>query len=125
MLDVSYQTVYNHMNKNEVEMVGCIFKKLGTTHINQDGIDILKKSMGLIQVPTVKKDVSLEDVIEKISDRVNLKVHEKFEEVKEDNKKDYNDLKDEVELLKKQNEELKEMIQEQNNKSFWDIFKKK
>ena len=132
------------MNKNENEMVGCVFKKLGTTHINDEGIDILKKSMGLIQVPTVRKDIDMEEIINMISDKVTLNIKDrlqenkgdmdiKLEEVKEEvlkvseeSTKDYQDLKNEMELLKKQNNELMEMMQDQmNKKSIFDIFKKK
>lgn len=133
LLNVSYQTVYNHMNKNEVEMIGCIFKKLGTTHINQDGIDILKKSMGLIQLPTVKENIDMEQVIEMISDRVADTLKGQMEEVKDEvikvsegSSKDYESLKSEIELLKEQNELLLKIINEMNSKkSIFNLFKSK
>ena len=126
MLDVSYQTVYNHMNKNENDMVGTIYKKLGTTHINQDGIDILKKSMGLIQVPTVKENIDMEEIIVMISDRVALEFKEEMKEYKEQQEIHNEELKKEMKLLQEQNQKLLDKMQEESNKSFFErLFKKK
>lgn len=141
------------MAKNENELKGFTFKKLGTTHINDDGIEVLKQSMGISQVNTIKRDdISIEEVIKIISENIKEDVKENMEELKEDLKKDmkedkenlqenikqdYNKLENELAEVKKQNESIQnqnniliEMLQDQQNKQeekkgFFDIFKRK
>lgn len=69
-LDVTVQTIYNHLKKNDKEIKHHIFKRKGTTYIDDEGLIIIKKSMGLIQVPTIQEDVAIENIIEDISIQV-------------------------------------------------------
>ncbi len=121
---VTVQTIYNHLKKNFKELEGHTFKKKGITYIDEKGVIIIKKSMGLIQVPTVQKDIGIEEVIENISIQVSDKVKDDIvNELKEDNKKQRQsyelkfyrleqELNKEIEELKNQNQVLIEIIQQ-------------
>ena len=87
-LDVTVQTIYNHIKKNDKELIGHIFKKQGTSYLDDEGIRQIKISMGLIEVPEVKENIGIEEVIENISIQVSDKVKDDIvNELKEDNKK--------------------------------------
>lgn len=121
---VTVQTIYNHIKKNDKELIGHIFKKQGTSYLDDEGIRLIKISMGLIQVPTVQKDIGIEEVIENISIQVSDKVKDDIvNELKEDNKKQRQsyelkfyrleqELNKEIEELKNQNQVLIEIIQQ-------------
>ncbi len=118
-LGVTIQTVYNHINKNEKELQGCIFKQQGVTYLDDEGIRIIKISMGLIQAPVVKENIGIEEVIKDISDLVT-------ENVSANIKQDMDKLQQEVQDLKSQNELLIKMLQnQQERKSIFNIFKRK
>ena len=71
--------------------------------------------MGLIEVPEVKENISMEKIIESISEQVSNNI-----------KQDMDKLQQEIQDLKKQNELLIKMIQEQQKKkSIFDLFKRK
>jgi polyhydroxyalkanoate synthesis regulator phasin len=117
-LEVTIQTVYNHIKKNEKELKGCTFKSQGTTLIDDEGIRIIKESMGLIQPPTVKEKISMENIINDISDLVTENVSANI-----NNKMDK--LEQEIQDLKEQNKLLIELMQEQKQKkSIFNLFKR-
>ena len=112
-LEVSQVTVYNHIKKLDKELQGNIFKKKGATYIDDEGIRQLKISMGLIEAPLVRKNISMENIIDDISDKVTENI-----------KGDMANLKEEMQNLKKQNELLIELVKENNKKrSIFDFFK--
>ena len=118
-LEVSQVTVYNHIKKLDKELKGNIFKRQGTTYIDDEGIMQSKISMGLIQVPVVKENIGIEEVIKDISDLVT-------ENVSANIKQDMDKLQQEVQDLKEQNRLLIELVQEQQErKSIFNIFKRK
>ena len=117
-LEVSQVTVYNHIKKLDKELLGNIFKRQGTTVIDDEGIRLIKISMGLIQVPVVKEIVSMEEIIKDISSLVT-------ENVSANIKRDYEVLEQQIHDLKKQNELLIELVKEQQEKkSFLNWFRK-
>jgi len=70
-LEVTVQTVYNHLKKNNKELKPHIFKSKGITYLDDEGLMIIKKSLGLIKVPTVQKDdMGMDDIITSISMQV-------------------------------------------------------
>lgn len=69
-LDVSQVTIYNHIKKLDKELQGNIFKKKGVTYLDDEGIRQIKISIGLIQVPQIKQNIGIEDVVKDISDLV-------------------------------------------------------
>lgn len=114
-LDVTVQTIYNHIKKNDKELIGHIFKKQGTSYLDDEGIRQIKISMGLIEVPEVKENISMEKIIESISEQVSNNI-----------KQDMDKMEQEIQDLKEQNELLIKMIQEQQKKkSIFDLFKRK
>lgn len=104
LLNVSQVTVYNHLKKLDKEITPNVFKKKGTTYINDEGINQLKISLGLMQVPQVKENVSIENIIDEISNIVSERVADNI-------KTNYNDLQTQIEELKAQNERLIELIE--------------
>lgn len=110
-LNVSHVTVYNHIKKLDKELKGSIFKKKGVTYLDDEGIKQIKISMGLIQVPEVQKNVSMENIIDDISLKITQNVKEDIDELK----KQLQELKDQsnilIELIKdKQRKPLSEKI---------------
>ncbi len=70
-LEVTVQTVYNHLKKHNKELKPHIFKSKGITYLDDEGLLIVKKSLGLIEVPTIQKDdVNIEDIVASISMQV-------------------------------------------------------
>lgn len=120
-LEVSQVTVYNHIKKLDKEIKGNIYKKKGITHLDDEGIRQLKISMGLLPISTVEKNISMENIIDDISNQVT-------EQLSDNIKSDYEALKNEVQEISKQNQRLIELLEEKQNKSFIDkikeIFKK-
>lgn len=122
-LEVSQVTVYNHIKKLDKELKGNLFKKQGTTYIDDEGIRLIKISMGLIQPPVVKEYKSTDEIVKDISDLVTDKVSE---QVSNNIKQDMDKLQQEVQDLKNQNELLIKMLQnQQERKSIFNIFKRK
>lgn len=118
-LSVSQVTIYNHIKKLDKELLGNIFKKQGTTFIDDEGIRQIKISMGLIQAPVVKENISMENIINDISDLVTENVSANI-----NGKMDK--LEQEIQDLKKQNELLIELVKDQQEKkSIFNIFKRK
>lgn len=121
-LEVSQVTVYNHIKKLDKELKGNIFKKQGTTYLDDEGIRQIKISMGLIQAPVVKENIGIEEVIKDISDLVTEQVSEN---ISANIKNEMQDLREQVLELQKQNKLLIEMMQEQKEKkSIFNWFKK-
>lgn len=115
-LEVSTTTVYNHINKLKDEMKAHIYNVKGATYLDDEGIRQLKISMGLIQVPEVKENISMNNIIDEISNSVS-------ENITNNIKKDYEDLRKEVRELKDQNEKLISLIESKEKKfSFKDLF---
>lgn len=98
-LEVSQVTVYNHLKKLDKEIKGNIFKKKGITYIDDEGIRQLKISMGMIQAPVVKENISMENIIDDISNLVTEKVSANI-------KTDMEELKTQVQELQEQNKLL-------------------
>lgn len=131
-LNVSRQTIYNHIEKNNQAIESNIRKINGVTYLKTDGVDILKESLGLINPSMQKQDISMDEIIKNISKSITESIKENLEDTKTDIKKDYESLDNEVSKLKKQNEQLIELIKQQNkkqeeieNKSFFNFFKRK
>lgn len=117
-LEVSQVTVYNHIKKLDKELKGNIFKRQGTTYIDDEGIRQIKISMGMIQAPVVKENISMNEIIENISDLVT-------ENVSANIKQDMDKLEEQIQELQKQNKLLIEMMQEQKQKkSIFNLFRK-
>lgn len=111
-LDVSQTTIYNHLQKNEKELKGQITKRKGITYVKDEGLNILKVSLGIIQVPTIKENVSLDESIKKIYDLLQTDTNKKFD-----------DLQEELKEIKEQNKILIDMIQEKEKKGLFDKLK--
>lgn len=109
-LEVSQVTVYNHLKKLDKELKGNIFKMKGATHLDNEAIKQIKISMGLLQVPTIKKNISSEEIIAEISNNVAEQVSNKI-------KKDYEELRDQVEELREQNNYLIDLIKDKQKKT--------
>jgi polyhydroxyalkanoate synthesis regulator phasin len=103
-LEVSQVTVYNHIKKLDKEIKGNIFKKKGITYIDDEGIRQLKISMGMIQAPVVKENISMENIIDDISNLVTEKVSANI-------KTDMEELKTQVQELQEQNKLLINLIE--------------
>lgn len=116
ILDVSQVTVYNHINKLKDEIKAHIYNVKGATYLDDEGIRQLKISMGLIQVPEVKQNISMNNIIDEISNSVS-------ENITNNIKKDYEDLRKEVRELKDRNEKLISLIESKEKKfSFKNLF---
>ncbi len=129
-LEVTRQTVYNHIDKNIEQLKGEIKKIQGTTYLTGEGVRILKQSMGLLQVPVKNETVELDAIMKELKDSINYNVKESMENVREDIKKDNEKLENELAEVKKQNEILIKKIDDliekkEEKKSFFDIFKRK
>lgn len=121
-LEVSQVTVYNHIKKLDKELKGNIFKKQGTTYLDDEGIRLIKISMGLIQPPVVKENIGIEEVIKDISDLVTENVSAN---IKQDINNKMDKLEQEIQDLKEQNRILIELMQEQKEKkSIFNWFRK-
>lgn len=103
-LEVSQVTVYNHLKKLDKEMKGNIFKKKGVTYVDDEGIRQLKISMGMIQAPMIKENISMENIIDDISNLVTEKVSANI-------KNDMEELKSQVQGLQEQNKQLINLIE--------------
>ncbi len=126
-LDVSRQTVYNYLKEHSSELKDHTIKQKGTTYITDEGLKLIKIAMGLIQVPMIQEnDISIGNIVEDIKEGLmeeiraeNLKQQEVFKQIQES-------LNKEIQEVKKQNEKLIEMMeQNQNKKGFFSrLFKK-
>ena len=116
LLDVSQVTVYNHLKKNEKELIGHVSKKQGVTYIKDEGLKILKISMGIIQVPIVKETISLEQIIDEISLNIVNDTNSKYEKLEDDIKNNNDKLEKELKEIKEQNKILIDLMQQQQEK---------
>lgn len=120
-LDVTIQTIYNHIKKNEKELKGCIAKIQNINYLDDQGIRIIKESMGLIQVPMKNQEIGLEEIIEDISSLVTANIALSI-------RQDMDNLYKEIEELKEQNKLLIELVKEkrkqEEKKGIFNWFKK-
>lgn len=128
MLDVSRVTVYNHLKKLDKEIEAHTFKKKGVTYVDDEGIKLLKISMGLIEVPTIRENISIENIVDDISSMVSDNLKDDISSLIASSLEEYNqDLKKEMGDLKEQNNKLIELLEEKESKSFLsklkDLFK--
>lgn len=141
-LEVTVQTVYNHLKKKNKELKGHTFKNKGATYIDEEGLMIIKKSMGLIQSPVIEEnDIGINDVIEQIKigivEELNLKMIEREKRLQEQYEEKLDELKNEL-IIKQQEQEQKirgqikienaklqayiEKQREEEKKGFWNRF---
>lgn len=119
MLDVSRVTVYNHLKKLDKEIEAHTFKKKGVTYVDDEGIKLLKISMGLIELPTIRENISIENIVDDISSMVSDNLKDDISSLIASSLEEYNqDLKKEMEALKEQNNKLIELLEEKESKSF-------
>lgn len=132
-LDVSQVTVYNHIKKLDKELKGNIFKKQGVTYLDDEGIKQLKISMGLIQVPVVKENVGIEEIISDISKQVSITIKEELrteirKELQEELEKQKDLIIDQItqkhlQQIQSENNKLKDYImaarEEENKRGFF------
>lgn len=134
-LGVSQVTVYNHIKKLDKELIGNIFKKQGVTYLDDEGIRQIKISMGLIQVPVIKENISMNEIIESISRQVTDNIKEELKrEMQEELEKQKNIIIEQVtqrqlEQIQVENNKLMNYLSEtreqEKNKSFFSrLFKK-
>ena len=128
MLNVSRVTVYNHLKKLDKEIEAHTFKKKGVTYVDDEGIKLLKISMGLIELPTIRENISIENIVDDISSMVSDNLKDDISSLIASSLEEYNqDLKKEMEALKEQNNKLIELLEEKESKSFLsklkDLFK--
>ena len=115
-LGVSTTTVYNHINKLKDDIKAHKFNTKGTTYLDDEGIRQLEISMGLLKVPEVRENITMDNIIDEISNSVT-------ENITINIKKDYEDLRKEVKELKDQNEKLISLIEsKEKNFSFKNLF---
>ena len=123
ILDVSQVTIYNHLKKNEKELKGQITKKKGITYIKDEGLKVLKVSLGIIQVPEIKETISLENIIDEISNSIIKDTNKKYDDLQEDIKVNNERLEKELKEIKEQNKILMDLLQEKEKKTFIDKVK--
>ena len=115
-LGVSTTTVYNHIKKLKDEIKAHKFNIKGITYLDDEGIKQLEISMGLLKVPEVRENITMDNIIDEISNSVT-------ENITINIKKDYEDLRKEVKELKDQNEKLISLIESKEKKfSFRNLF---
>lgn len=115
-LGVSTTTVYNHINKLKDDIKAHKFNIKGITYLDDEGIRQLEISMGLLKVPEVRENITMDNIIDEISNSVT-------ENITINIKKDYEDLRKEVKELKDQNEKLISLIESKDKKfSFRNLF---
>lgn len=107
LLDVSNQTVYNHIEKNKFDLNNHLKKIAGIQHIDNIGIDIIRKSMGLISEGNEVQQLSLQETVSEIS-KVILKDYQ-------------NEIESNLELSNKQIENPKSIIEREFSRSFEQI----
>lgn len=145
ILDVSQVTVYNHINKIKDDIKAHIFNVKGATYLDEEGIRQLKISMGLLQVPEIRENITMDNIINEISDSVTKKItnniKKNYEELQEEisevyrsleekTKEDNNNLLEELKKVKKQNKDIQDqnkilinLIEDQQNKTLIEKFK--
>jgi len=118
MLNVSRVTVYNHLKKLDKEIEAHTFKKKGVTYVDDEGIKLLKISMGLIKLPTIRENISIENIVDDISSMVSDNLKDDISSLIASSLEEYNqDLKKEMGDLKEQNNKLIELLEEKESKS--------
>ena len=127
ILDVSQVTVYNHIKKLKDELKNHLYNVKGATYLDDEGIRQLKISMGLLQIPEVREDIGIDNVINEISLSVSEEVSKNIKKNIEENYNELNnklkDLQHQNDEIKKQNQELIRLLYEQKSKSFLSKFK--
>lgn len=119
ILNVSRVTVYNHLKKLDKEIEAHTFKKKGITYVDDEGIKLLKISMGLIELPTIRENISIGNIVDDISSMVSDNLKGDISSLIASSLEEYNqDLKKEMEALKEQNNKLIELLEEKESKSF-------
>ena len=119
ILNVSRVTVYNHLKKLDKEIEAHTFKKKGVTYVDDEGIKLLKISMGLIELPTIRENISIGNIVDDISSMVSDNLKDDISSLIASSLEEYNqDLKKEMEALKEQNNKLIELLEEKESKSF-------
>lgn len=127
-LNVTRQTIYNHINDLKPDINKYIYKKGRTMYLQEPGINMIKDSLGLNQLKAMDNKLSTSESIEIITNTL-LKYNidmvvtmkEQLEETLAKQSIDtYNQIsksiEDESETLRKQNKELKEQLDEFNKK---------
>lgn len=118
ILNVSRVTVYNHLKKLDKEIEAHTFKKKGVTYVDDEGIKLLKISMGLIELPTIRENISIGNIVDDISSMVSDNLKDDISSLIASSLEEYNqDLKKEMEALKEQNNKLIELLEEKESKS--------
>lgn len=119
MLNVSRVTVYNHLKKLDKEIEAHTFKKKGITYVDDEGIKLLKISMGLIELPTIRENISIGNIVDDISSMVSDNLKDDISSLIASSLEEYNqDIKKEMEALKEQNNKLIELLEAKEGKSF-------
>ena len=117
-LEVSQVTVYNHIKKLDKELKGNIFKKQGVTYLDDEGIRQLKISMGLLQTPIVKENISVNEIIENISRQVTNNIREELKREMQEELEKQKDIiieqitQKQLEQIQSENERLMDHISE-------------
>lgn len=135
-LEVTVQTVYNHLKKTNKEIKPYIFKRQGTTYIDEEGLTILKKSMGLIKVPAIKQeditlDAMIKDISEQVSNNIKNELLNDFKTLIFEHQKQYEEklekaLERQREQIQAENQKLIQYIESQRDqkKGFWSFLKR-
>ncbi len=119
ILDVSTTTVYNHIKKLGKEIKPYLFNVKGTTYLNDEGIRQIKISMGLLEVPTVQENISMEDITDAISLKVTNSIKEDYKSLQGEIK----EVREENKAILEQNKLLIEMMQDKETRSILDKLK--
>lgn len=108
-LEVTPVTIYNHINKLGQDIEPNKSKIKGVTYLNEQGLNQIKISMGLLNPPEVQEIVTLEDTVKSISTLVSDEVLYQIKEAL-DNK--FNSLELELREIKEQNKMLLDLLEE-------------
>ena len=116
-LEVSRQTVYNYLKECSKDLEGHIFKNKGITFVDEEGLKIIKISMGLIQVPVIQEsDMDLNDIAEILKSGLLEELRSDSLEMRKEHKQDMEDMKtelsQEIQELKTQNEMLLQSLED-------------
>lgn len=124
LLDVSNQTVYNHIEKNKFDLNNHLKKIAGIQHIDNIGIDIIRKSMGLISEGNEVQQLSLQETVSEISKVIlkdyqneiesNLELSNK--QIENTISDQFDELKDIIKIQLNEKEKLEKIIEDKDNK---------
>lgn len=121
-LDVSRQTIYNHIQKNEKELLGHTKRIERTTYLSPTAVSIIKQSLGLIQVPTINENLSVQDIIAEMTEAIRSNISNDIEQLLLAQDSKNNKLEQELQAVKEQNQQLLDKVNElieDKNKSLW------